>query len=222
MEAEKWKQINLTIFLKFCIVNFFNSVCLNSLAWFFFISIQSFIISFIQVTSSLLIVQPDLASTYSSFLKCLFCYQSSCATPHHSWKSCSHSPLDDAATDNQRVKIICTVSAHPVMACTSDAMDMSIQPSPPKERGMKWRARNKFYFLSQWSLTIHLKTHFPVADCVEPPPPKMEQGRNHVSCRMPRILYDNVNQALTVLREYKLKFTQPLCCLSHTKRSRES
>lgn len=61
----------------------------------------------------------------------------------------SHSPLDDAATDNQRVKIIQRVFAHPVMACTSDAMSMKFQPSPPKERELKKRTRTKFYFISQ-------------------------------------------------------------------------
>lgn len=106
LEVETWKEINLTIFLEFPIVNFFTRLCLNSLAWFFFISIQSFIIPFIQVSSSLLIVQSGLSSTHSCFLKCLFCFQSFYSTPHHSWKACSHSPLDDAATDNHRVKII--------------------------------------------------------------------------------------------------------------------
>lgn len=97
--------------LKIFIINFFNSVCLNSLSWFFFISIQPFIY-FIQVSSSLLIVQPDLSSTFSCFLRCLFCFQSSYSTPHHSWKACSHSPLDDVATDNQRVK------NHPYSICS--------------------------------------------------------------------------------------------------------
>lgn len=147
LEVETWKQIHLTI-LEFSIANYFNSVCLNSLAWLFFISIQSFIIHFIQVFSSLLIVLPDLYSMYSYFLKCLFCYQNSYATPHHSWKACSHSLLDDAATDNQRVKIIYTVSAHPVMACTSDTMNMRIQPSPPtKKWGMKRKQEVNFIFL---------------------------------------------------------------------------
>lgn len=176
---ETWKQINLTIFLEFSIVNFFNSICLNSLALFFFISIQSFIIHFIQVFSPLLVAQPVLSSTYSCFLKGLFCFQNSYSTPQHSWKACSHSPLDDAATDPKRVKIIYTVSAHPAMACTSDAIRN--QPSPQKDRGMKKRKRNKFYFLSQWSLRIQLKTddNFPVADCVKKNP---KNGTSNKSC----------------------------------------
>lgn len=170
LEVETWKEINLTIFLEFPIVNFFTRLCLNSLAWFFFISIQSFIIPFIQVSSSLLIVQSGLSSTHSCFLKCLFCFQSFYSTPHHSWKACSHSPLDDAATDNHRVKIIHLITL--LWACKFDAMSMRIQPSPPKERGMKKRTWNKCYFLSQQSLRIYLKTddNFPVADCVGNPP----------------------------------------------------
>lgn len=175
---ETWKQINLTIFLEFFIVNFFNSVCLNSLALFFFISIQSFIIHFIQVFSPLLVAQPVLSSTYSCFLRGLFCFQNSYSTPRHSWKACSHSPLDNAATDPKRVKIIYTVC--------SPCYGMHIwcyQESaiPPKDRGMKKRKRNKFYFLGQWSLRIRLKTddNFPVADCVKKTP---KNGTSNKSC----------------------------------------
>lgn len=32
LEVETWKEINLTIFLEFPIVNFFTRLCLNSLA----------------------------------------------------------------------------------------------------------------------------------------------------------------------------------------------
>lgn len=141
-----WKQINLTIFLEFFIVNFFNSVCLNSLALFFFISIQSFIIHFIQVFSPLLVAQPVLSSTYSCFLRGLFCFQNSYSTPRHSWKACSHSPLDNAATDPKRVKIIYTVSAHPAMACTSDAIRN--QPSPQKTEGWRREKEINFIFLA--------------------------------------------------------------------------